>query len=109
MFGKVLQWTLDDPQCEESLRAYNDVGDGVVLVALWSGGTAVLVWDGGGRIDVNLYTVDESQFVHTKFKTGFNHNFDDLELLNLEEQPRGYGRVVNFREDMKQPHGIRQQ
>ena len=83
------------------LKEFTNVGDGCVLVAMGSGGSAVVVWDGRVHVDVNLFTHVESKIVADSFSRTLRGQLSFLQLLLRDEQPRGFGRVVNFQQDIK--------
>ena len=77
------------------------IGDGIVVVALFSGGSAVTVWDGKSHIDVNLFSLDESEDLRYKFSTVFTKYLGlgitgSITLALSDTHPRGTGRVVSF-------------
>jgi len=72
-----------------------EIGDGLVLVALWSEGTVVVVWDGASRVDVNLFGLNQSSAVtYVIITKAFQYLFRRPTLK--DEFPRGTGRIVNF-------------
>jgi S-adenosylmethionine/arginine decarboxylase-like enzyme len=75
-------------------------GDGCLLVAYCSGGSVVLMWDGRIHIDVNLFTFSESSSAHDAFEQQLKTMLRSLEAILVDEQPRGFGRVVTFKEDL---------
>ena len=87
------------------------IGEGCVIAALWSGGTCVALWDGRDHIDLNIFTFIESEEFANDFASFFKtHLAYTLETALRDVQPRGYGRVVNFRKDIEPrvvPHGAR--
>ena len=76
-----------------------DIGDGAIAAAVMEEGTVVVAWDGDTRVDINLFTFDESEELATDFMTNFSDRIPKLQLLLRDEQPRGINRVVNFAED----------
>ena len=85
---------------------YGGIGDGCVLMATWSGGSIVVLWDGRKHIDVNFFTYEEN----VKQADAFEANFRTSKYLSTmlrDEQPRGVGRVVSYFSDLKgeaEPH-----
>jgi len=77
-----------------------NIGDGHVTMALWSGGTVVVVWDGRTHVDINLFTYDESVETADEFISHFKQFHGTLTTALRDEQPRGTGRVVNFLKDV---------
>ena len=73
------------------------VGDGGASVAIYRGGNAILTWDGDKHIDVNFYLDDEQdKAVVDKFQQELQSSIPYLVSRSKDQQPRGYGRVVNF-------------
>ena len=75
------------------------IGDGAMAAAVMEEGTVVVAWDGETRVDINLFTFDETEKLATDFMTNFTDRIPKLQLLLRDEQPRGINRVVNFAED----------
>jgi len=86
---------------EAQVKAFSDVGDGFVIVAFWSNGRAVLVWDGRKHIDINLSTDADNESLANKFKDSFLTEISSLSVSLQDTQPRGIGRVVSYLKDMK--------
>jgi hypothetical protein len=76
-------------------------GDGSVLSAFWPGGRMLVMWDGRTHVDINLVTYFESSLLAQDFAINLQEAISGLETILLDEQPRGFGRVVNFRKDLK--------
>ena len=75
-------------------------GDGCLLVAFCLGGSVTLMWDGRTHIDVNLFTFVESPRAHDDFERRLKTKLRSLEAILVDEQPRGFGRVVNFKRSL---------
>ena len=86
----------------DAIHEYCDVGDGCVFVAYWSGGSVVLVWDGRVHVDVNFFTYKEDIGSVNEFQRTLTQHIPFLQLQLRDEQPRGFGRVVNFSKDIQQ-------
>jgi hypothetical protein len=84
-----------------SIKVYNDFGDGCVIVAIWPSGTAILVWNGRSHMDVNFFTLDQSEKPFERFASAFVDSLDFDVMSSYDLQPRGLGRVVNFRSDLE--------
>jgi len=89
-----------------NLEEFSDLGDGCLLIALWSGGGVVVIWDGRKHIDINLRSFkgnkkyfDKKNF--NKFEKKFIEQLSSMKTILRDEQPRGYGRVINFPQDIK--------
>ena len=72
------------------------IGKGCLIVASWSEGDSVATWDGNARIDVNLFSRSWQKSLSTKLKKEFLSKNEGLRLLIHDEQPRGFGGVVNY-------------
>ena len=91
------------------IQKITDIGLGCVVVALWSGGSAIVLWDGNLHVDLNLFLFEENVKWANDFKLTFNAELPALETVLYDEQPRGTGRVVNFRRDLNprsEPHWV---
>jgi len=84
------------------VHSFDDMGDGCLLVALWSGGTVSILWDGKLHVDLNFFTFEDNEAAHTEFQIKFNRQVPSLVTVLHDEQPRGYGRVVNFQTDLEE-------
>jgi hypothetical protein len=85
----------------DAIHEYCDIGDGCVFVAFWSGGSAICVWDGRMHVDVNLFTYKEDVGPVDHFQKQLSQQIPFLQLTLRDEQPRGFGRVVNFSRDIQ--------
>jgi hypothetical protein len=84
--------------------SFTDVGDGAVLVSVFSQGSAVLVWDGRQHFDVNLFSTNDRHELADSFASSFLHfSSQNLKVALRDDFPRGLGRVVNFRSDIGKP------
>jgi spermidine synthase len=94
--------------CEESfklfdstMQIYDDIGgDGLVCSGTWETGTAIILWDGRYQVDLNLWTLNQLEELDA-FKNAVLHGIPTLKQKLRDIQPRGYGRVVNFKFDLK--------
>jgi len=84
------------PQMEEFV-----INEGCLFIALWSGSRVVIVWDGRRHVDINLTTGEGKDEYFDKFEKHFLKHLPSLKTILRDEQPRGYGRVVNFSKDTK--------
>jgi hypothetical protein len=83
-------------------QEFEELGDGVAFVAVSSEGSAIVVWDGGSHVDINLFVYDSEltdAFVK-RFRKALKKAQVKAKVLLRDEQPRGTGRVINFREDI---------
>ena len=80
---------------------WSDVGDGVVIMSAFSQGNVVLVWDGSNHVDINLFSWDERRELADGFLRDFLDTIQNRMAPTLrDDQPRGFGRVVNFQSDI---------
>ncbi|GKY97905.1 hypothetical protein MPSEU_000748500 [Mayamaea pseudoterrestris] len=87
---------------EAKVHHYVGPGEGSLTMAFWSGGNAVALWDGRSHIDVNLFTYTESVTVADSVQELFKKRIPFLKTALRDEQPRGYGRVVNYMRDVEE-------
>ena len=83
-------------------QEFDELGDGVVFVAISLEGNAIVVWDGDSRVDINLFVYESERtdaFVK-RFKKTLKKAQVEAKVLLRDEQPRGTGRVINFRKDI---------
>jgi spermidine synthase/S-adenosylmethionine/arginine decarboxylase-like enzyme len=80
------------------VRVIDDVGDGVVALAVAPEGTGIAVWDGNQRVTVNMFTFDSDNA--DAFFQKFTKKLSTAQVLSKDEQPRGVGKVVNFARDL---------
>eukprot|EP00978_Attheya_sp_CCMP212_P011110 scaffold27183_cov56-Attheya_sp.AAC.1 len=76
----------------------SDLGDGALLVTAKADGHVIVLWDGGTRVDLNILSYDEEE-KHTDFASYFMAMLGDMQVMLVDEQPRGTGGVVNFLTD----------
>lgn len=85
--------------------SYDTVGDGILHMAIWDSGMIVLAWDGRVQLDVNIFCANRE--ILEGFQQDVEKAFLNLQIKLRDFHPRGYGRVVNFAEDvadMPEPH-----
>jgi hypothetical protein len=80
------------------VQVFDQVGDGIVVVAVAPEGTALAVWDGNQRITLNVFSFESDDAISI-FQT-FTKNLPSAKALSRDEQPRGINRVVNFAKDV---------
>jgi len=107
LFNTGLQKTVVPASDTIHYQTFSEIGDGYVITAVWAGGTAVLLYDGKGHMDVNIFTYKEDfrgvypfdrsitycTMVTKDCTTGITRTLRDA-------QPRGKGRVVSFMADL---------
>jgi len=89
--------------CKDDIRKFDAVGDGLVMTVSWSLGNIVLLWDGRRHIDMNIFTffedVEFTDTIQNTFQKGFRKS--SLVLIHRDEQPRGVGKLVVYKRDVK--------
>ena len=97
---KTFQVIMPDNSKSTDTKVYDDIGEGCLISAFGLEGSAILLWDGRGHINVDLFTYRESMALHKDFEKEFLSNAHFLKTAASDKIPRGYGRVVNFKEDL---------
>lgn len=85
---------------EIEVQEMTSSGDGCVMVVFWAQGSAIVVWDGRIHVDVNIITYFESKKMPQDLLLEMRSRLYGSELILHDEQPRGFGRVVNFQKDI---------
>jgi hypothetical protein len=80
-------------------QVFDNVGDGVVHLVFWNTGMVILTWDGRSQIDVNIFC--ENTSVMKALQGDVEESFRTIDIKLRDFHPRGYGRVVNFAEDLE--------
>jgi len=81
-----------------SVTVYDDFGgDGAICAGTWETGTAVVSWDGRYQVDLNVFSTSEKDELND-FENDIKTRLSNLGGWLRDIQPRGYGRVVNFKE-----------
>ena len=81
-------------------KEFNGIGNGCIFLVLWSGGSAIIMWDGNFHIDINLFMYEENEEKTILFKDSFVEKMTiSLHTVLHDQHPRGIGRVVNFLND----------
>ncbi|KAL3771727.1 hypothetical protein ACHAWU_010038 [Discostella pseudostelligera] len=78
-----------------STDSFHEIGDGGLYIGLSSKGQVAITWDGAGSVIVNIFTYDENADLNELFAVPFNEGLPAMSLMLRDEQPRGYGRVIN--------------
>lgn len=73
------------------------IGDGLVFVISWMGGTAVGTWDGFAGVSFNIILSSVGVNLGETIGEAFT---DNILLLNFDVFPRGTGNVVNFKREI---------
>lgn len=85
----------------DNMTVHDGVGDGCVITAFWSEGSAILSWNGKTHFDLNFFTNDENFDARDDLVDIFAQDIPFLVALSRDEQPRGFGRVVNFETELE--------
>ena len=96
----LLENALAKLEIKATTHEFPDLGDGAVVVALWSAGHVVVLFDGRSNISINLFIYEEDLKFAEKFYNSFKEDNKALDLALYDEMPRGYGRVVNWSNDI---------
>eukprot|EP00536_Pseudo-nitzschia_multiseries_P004823 jgi/Psemu1/64805/estExt_Genemark1.C_840034 len=89
------EWEHQDK--DQIVVAPHNVGDGVVVIATWSEGTLIFVWDGMSRVDMNIFSLEESAWTNIGSVRAYFRKY--IIAIASDEFPRGTGRIINARED----------
>ena len=74
------------------IAVYDDLGQGCMVVSVWSYGNAVLLWNGAHSLDVNLFIQGGvTMKVHDEFGDFMKKYIPSLQILLRDDQPRGVG------------------
>ena len=100
--SKALQETVLGEGKDPTITTIDNIGggEGSVFVALWDSGNLMVVWDGRRHVDFNLFTYDENEEIHKSFEATVSKEIKYLKTTLSDKQPRGFGRVVNFCNDV---------
>jgi len=79
------------------------IGAGVVMTTFWNEGHVILKWDGIKRVDANFFTYKEDKDIRLVFQDAFCGQIDFMVGVARDEHPRGYGGIVNFGSEIKNP------
>jgi hypothetical protein len=81
-------------------QVYDNIGgDGVICCGLWETGEAIISWDGRYQVDFNTFSVNDFEEIDS-FEVDVLARFSNLEGWLGDIQPRGYNRVVNFKNEL---------
>jgi hypothetical protein len=73
---------------------------GMTMTAFWTGGNAVLIWSGEGRVDINLFLKEADEEAVSEFYDTFVEELPFMDTLARDQHPRGVGGVVNFGDEL---------
>lgn len=102
---KILTESLDKMTSEKSKQCVDEhvsveifkAGDGLLILASWSEGSIVGVWDGALRLDMSIFVLEPSARSVQKYLGVALGKY--LKTNNLDAFPRGTGRVINFKHE----------
>jgi len=81
-------------------KSYSDIGEGEVVAAIWAEGSAMLLFDGRGHVDVSLFQEQEDFRAGWTFEDSFRAGIPGMTRTLRDTFPRGTGRVVSFLKDL---------
>jgi SAM-dependent methyltransferase len=99
--------------CQKALKAQNAIdvqifrsedgkgGDGLVCTGTWETGTAVVSWDGRSQVDFNIFSDHDYAEVKALESKMVEQLGNTLKEGLRDFQPRGFGRMVNFEQDLE--------
>mmetsp|Transcript_25593 Transcript_25593/g.54045 ORF Transcript_25593/g.54045 Transcript_25593/m.54045 type:complete len:1006 (+) Transcript_25593:84-3101(+) len=76
-------------------EASHNIGQGALFIALSTEGQVAVTWDGAESVIVNIFTYDETVDHFEIFATPLTELLPTMNLMLSDEQPRGYGKVIN--------------
>merc|ERR1712051_165542 len=82
------------------VQEFNNIGEGCLIVCLWSKGSIIVLWDGKFHVDINVFLFKENDQTANIFIKRFNNKIPSLSVRLRDEHPRGNGRVVNLHKDI---------
>ena len=90
------------PEPTESVSG--SIGDGLLAFTYFEQGHAVVIWDGKDRVDLIVFTYENDETSNLYHKEDIAIPFGDqlvgMNLLLVDEQPRGIKHVVNMIDDI---------
>eukprot|EP00527_Entomoneis_sp_CCMP2396_P009368 CAMPEP_0198138924 /NCGR_PEP_ID=MMETSP1443-20131203/2291_1 /TAXON_ID=186043 /ORGANISM="Entomoneis sp., Strain CCMP2396" /LENGTH=1220 /DNA_ID=CAMNT_0043800881 /DNA_START=48 /DNA_END=3710 /DNA_ORIENTATION=- len=96
----LVESTLTTLGIETTTSEFTSLGDGSAIVAVWSGGNVIVLYDGRSNVSINLFTYEQDPEFAKKFSNNFKKLENSLDVVLYDEMPRGYGRVVNWSNDI---------
>ncbi len=71
---------------------HDELGEGCIVISMWSSGNAVLLWNGDRSLDVNLFMRGgETMSIHDEFGAYMKKYIPSLQIVLRDDQPRGDG------------------
>jgi spermidine synthase len=77
----------------------NVSGKGSIMIASWASGHAIVLWNGGGRFDVNFFVFGVDVDIQDTLMAGFENAVVFMlpfQPIVRDEFPRGTGHVINY-------------
>jgi hypothetical protein len=99
-FNESLAMVMTEETFGNVTKYEHSILNGGIMTAFWDGGNAVLIWNGEKHVDINLFLSREDVHEVSDFHEYFVGQFPFMATLGQDEQPRGYGGVVNFAYDI---------
>jgi len=93
--------SIDQPSATAQVKEISNIGDGYLIIAIWSESRVIITWDGRKHVGINLTTNDENFNFTSEFVKTFIKQIPSLQKRLHDEHPRGYGKVVSFLEDLE--------
>jgi len=84
----------------ETIKTYTYNEYAFITTGFWSQGRAILSCNGKNHIHLNLFTTEDKNEISDFFKNSLLKKIPHLSFQIRDEQPRGFGRVVNFQKDL---------
>ena len=85
----------------DNMTVHDGIGDGCLITAFWAEGSAVLSWNGKTHFDLNFFTNSENFDVREDIVGKIFEDIPFLAAVSRDEQPRGFGRLVNFQFELE--------
>ena len=95
--------SLKQMSVEQTESFSESIGDGLLAYTYFEQGHAVVIWDGKDRVDFVVFTYENDATFSLYHKEDFAIPFGELvgmDLLLVDEQPRGVKHVVNLLDDI---------
>jgi len=93
--------SIEQPSGTAPVKEISNIGDGCLILALWSESRVIVTWDGRKHVGISLTTNDEDFNFTSEFVETFIKQIPSLKKLLFDEHPRGYGKVISFAEDIE--------
>mmetsp|Transcript_38988 Transcript_38988/g.94363 ORF Transcript_38988/g.94363 Transcript_38988/m.94363 type:complete len:865 (-) Transcript_38988:169-2763(-) len=94
----------DDDESIETQEVNDFSGNGSIVIASWSKGQAIVLWDGDGRVDVNWFVFGVDTDIPDSLMATFDNAISMLLAFTAivrDEIPRGTGRIIDFHSEFE--------